>query len=71
MEPQMLSAVIITGAFVLYMLICFTTFWRQLEEMRERTEKQDRLKGRYSGYRGLSGLTAMLSTKHPRRNTNR
>lgn len=60
MEPRLLTATIVTGLFAAYMLINLAAFWRQLEEMRDKSEKQDRLKGRYSGYRGLGGLTALL-----------
>jgi hypothetical protein len=63
MEPTLLTSIIILGIFGGYMLINLASFWRKLEEIKERNEQQDRLKGRYSGYSGLGGLTALLRTE--------
>lgn len=71
MEPRVLTATIIIGIFAIYMLINLATFWGQLEEMRDKSEKQDRLKGRYSGYSGLGGLEAMIRSRRRNRRMSR
>jgi hypothetical protein len=49
------------------MVINLAVFWRHLDEVHERVEQQDRLKGRYSGYSGLGNLTALLKTGRQKR----
>lgn len=63
MEPRLLIAITILAVFVGYMLINLVSFWKYLEEIRQKNEKQDRLRGRYSGYSGLGGLTTLLVSK--------
>jgi hypothetical protein len=62
MESELLISIVVLCIFGVYMLTNLFFMWRQLDEDHERSEQQDRLKGRYSGYSGLGGLTTLLRT---------